>query len=86
MAALKKTEIGFQEQLSLNAGEKYCRMHKQIPKKPFNILSAVIVLSIDLLKYFFGIYMCSKLIPLLQVSNLLQNGHFPIFSLFWRPF
>ena len=26
MAALKKTENGFQDQLSLNAGQKYCRM------------------------------------------------------------
>ena len=26
MATLKKTEKGFQEQLSLNAGQKYCRM------------------------------------------------------------
>ena len=26
MAALKKTEIGFQDQLLLNAGQKYCRM------------------------------------------------------------
>ena len=39
-----------------------------------------------LLKYFFGTCLCSILIPLLHVSNLLQNGHFPIFSLFWRPF
>ena len=26
MATLKKTEIGFQDQLSANAGRKYCRM------------------------------------------------------------
>ena len=26
MATLKRLEIGFQEQLSLNAGHKYCRM------------------------------------------------------------
>ena len=26
MAALKKTEIGFQDKLSLNVGQKYCRM------------------------------------------------------------
>ena len=26
MATLKKMEIGFQDQLSLNAGQKYCRM------------------------------------------------------------
>ena len=26
MATLKKTKIGFQDQLSLNAGQKYCRM------------------------------------------------------------
>ena len=50
--------------------------HKQIPKKPFNILCAVIIL----LKYCFGICLCSILIPLLHVSNLLQNGHFPVFS------
>ena len=26
MATLKKTEIGFQDRLSFNAGQKYCRM------------------------------------------------------------
>ena len=26
MATLKKTKIGFQDQLSLNAGQKYCRI------------------------------------------------------------
>ena len=26
MATLKKTKIGIQDQLSLNAGQKYCRM------------------------------------------------------------
>ena len=26
MASLKKTKIGFQDELSLNAGQKYCRM------------------------------------------------------------
>ena len=26
MATLKKTNIGFQDQLSLNAGQEYCRM------------------------------------------------------------
>ena len=41
--------------------------------------------SHHLLKYLFGICLCSILIPLLHVSNLLQNDHFPIFSLFWRP-
>ena len=39
-----------------------------------------------LLKYLFGIYLCSMLISQSNVSNLLQNGQFPIFSLFWRPF
>ena len=28
MATLKKTQIGFQDQLSLYAGQKYCRMPK----------------------------------------------------------
>ena len=42
--------------------------------------------SHHLLKHFIGICLCSILIPLLHVSNLLQNGHFPIFSPFWRPF
>ena len=26
MATLKRSKIGFQDQLSLNAGQKYCRM------------------------------------------------------------
>ena len=42
--------------------------------------------SNNLLKYVFGICLCSILISLLYVSNLLQNGHFAIFSLFWWPF
>ena len=42
--------------------------------------------SHHLLKYFFGICLRSRLILLLNVSNLLQIGHFPIFRLFWRPF
>ena len=42
--------------------------------------------SHHLLKDFFGICLCSILISPLHVSNLLQNGHFPIFSLFRRPF
>ena len=32
--------------------------------------------SHNLLKYVFGICLCFILIPLLHVSNLLQNGHF----------
>ena len=28
MTTLKKTKIGYQDQLSLNAGQKYCRMLK----------------------------------------------------------
>ena len=35
--------------------------------------------SHHLLKYFFGICLCSISILLLRVSNLLRNGHFPIF-------
>ena len=30
--------------------------------------------------------LCSMLISLSNVSNVLQNGQFPIFSLFWWPF
>ena len=30
MATLKKTKIGFQDQLSLNAGQKNCRMYSAI--------------------------------------------------------
>ena len=52
MATLKKKKIGFQDQLSLNAGLKYCRMlqgeHSAILsnfiKLPF--VSKIIVLSI----------------------------------------
>ena len=38
------------------------------------------------LKYLFGICLCSMLISLSNLSILLQNGQFPIFSLFWWPF
>ena len=39
-----------------------------------------------LLKYLFGIYLCSMLVSLSNLSNLIQNGQFPIFSLFWWAF
>ena len=42
--------------------------------------------SYNLLKYHFDICLCSMLISLSNVSNLLQNGQFSIFSLFWRHF
>ena len=47
---------------------------------PFDMLCAMII------KYLSGICLCSILISLSNVSNLLQNYLFPIFSLFWRPF
>ena len=34
-----------------------------------------------LLNYLFGICVCSILTDLSNVSNLFQNGHFPIFSM-----
>ena len=39
--------------------------------------------SHHLLKYFFSICLCTILIPLLRVSNLLQNGHFFLFSAYF---
>ena len=39
-----------------------------------------------LLKYLFGICLCSMLISLSHLSILPQNGPFPIFSLLERPF
>ena len=36
--------------------------------------------SHHLFKFFFGICLCSALIPLFHVSTLLQNGHFPILA------
>ena len=42
--------------------------------------------SHHLLKYNFGICLCSMLISLSNVSNLPQNGHFSIFGLLWGPF
>ena len=42
--------------------------------------------SHPLLKYLFGICLCSMLISLSNVLNLLQNGHFPIFSHFGSHF
>ena len=42
--------------------------------------------SHHLLKYLFlYLLQCSVLLTLSNVSNLLQNGQFPIYSLFWRP-
>ena len=43
MANLKKTEIGFQDKLSLNAGQKYCRM---LPLEHSAILSTFIKLPV----------------------------------------
>ena len=43
--------------------------------------------SHHLLKYLFGICLCTILIsPSKVVSNLFQNGYFPIFSLFRQSF
>ena len=42
MANLKKTEIGSQDQLSLNAGQKYCRM---LPLEHSAILLTFVKLS-----------------------------------------
>ena len=42
MDILKKTEIGFQDQLLLNAGQKHCRM---LQGEHFAILSTFIKLS-----------------------------------------
>ena len=41
MATLKKTKIGFQDQISLNAGQKYCRM---LPLEHSAIISTFIKL------------------------------------------
>ena len=43
MATLKKTKIGFQDQLLLNAGQKYCRM---LQKEDSAILSTFIKLQV----------------------------------------
>ena len=59
-------------------------------KRHLNILCAVIILIISWGGFFcfvfFGICLCSILIPPVHVSNLLPNGSFPVFGLFWRPF
>ena len=53
MATLKKTKIGFQSQLSLNAGQKYCRMlqgeHSAIL---FTFMKLPIVIKIFVLSIF----------------------------------
>ena len=52
-------------------------------KKKFKYTSSVCCANFhNLLKCRFGIFLCSMFISLLNVSKLLQNGHFPIFSLF----
>ena len=38
------------------------------------------------MKIYFGICLCSMIMSLSKVSNLIQNGHFPTLSLFWQPF
>ena len=68
MATLKKTKIGFQDQLSLNAGQKYCRMLQgehsailsTIIKLPFGI--KIFVLSIFEWPFYTGLTV--HLIPL----------------------
>ena len=55
-------------------------------KKPFDILCFVIILIISLNIFLVFACHCTMLISLSNVSDLLKNGHFPIFSLFWWPF
>ena len=49
MATLKKTKNGFQDGLSLNAGQKYCRM---LQREHSAILSTFIKLPLSLRPYF----------------------------------
>ena len=58
--------------------------HKRVQKKLYYIVCRDN--SHPLLKYLFGICLCSMLISLSTVLNLLENGHFPIFRLIWQPF
>ena len=39
--------------------------------------------SLNMLKYLFGICLCSVLISLSNVSNLFQNSQFPVLGLFF---
>ena len=56
-------------------------------KKIINILCFVIILILISLNIFLVFAcQCFMLISLSNVSNLLKNGHFPIFSLFCWPF
>ena len=50
------------------------------------LCAAVVILIFCSFKYLFGICLFAMLISLLNLSFMLQNGQFPIFSLFWWPF
>ena len=52
MATLKKTEIGFQDQLSLNAGQKYCRMLQEHSAKLSTFVKLPFVIKIFVLSIF----------------------------------
>ena len=62
----KRLEIGFQDQLSLNAGQKYCRMLKgehsaklfTFIKLPFVIIIKIFVLSIFEWPFYTGFTVC----------------------------
>ena len=52
--SLKKTKIGFQDRLSLDAGKKYCRMftseiHSSFIKRPFDFKAYVLSILSGLL-------------------------------------
>ena len=76
MATLKKTEIGFQDRLSLNAGQKYCRMlqgeHSAILstfiKLPFVIKICVLSIFEWPLKTSFTVFLPLKVVLILANS------------------
>ena len=61
MATLKKTKNGFQDQLSLNAGQKYCRM---LPWEPAG--------KIISLKIFFAHYMKLRVYTVMVCGGLVE--------------
>ena len=77
MASLKRPNIGFQDQLGLNAGQKYCREHSSILftciKLPFVI--KIFILSI-LKGRFTKVLLCNDFVYMLIVYRAVRDVTF----------
>ena len=75
MAILKKTKIGFQDQLSLNAGQKYCRMlqgeYSAILLTFIKLPSVIEIFVLSIFEWLF--YTGLTVIQIIKITVMFQN-------------